>query len=83
MKHGVERLELSERRACRFFGQNRATQRKPKRLADDEVQLVKDKEELARKHPRFGYRMICALRRRDRWKVNRKRVQRLWTREGM
>ena len=83
MKHGVERLELSERRACRFAGQNRATQRKPKRLADDEVQLVKDMEELSRKHPRFGYRMICALLRRDGWKVNRKRVQRLWTREGM
>ena len=83
MKHGVERLGLSERRACRYAGQHRSTQRKPRRLADDEVQLVKDMEKLARKHPRFGYRKIGVLLRREGWKVNNKRVQRLWTREGM
>jgi len=83
VKHGVERLKLSERRACRFAGQNRSAQRKPRRLADDEVQLAKDMEDLTRKHPRFGYRMICSLLRRDGWNGNHKRVQRLWTREGM
>ena len=83
MNHGVKELGLSERRACHFAGQNRATQRKPKRLADDEVQLVKDMEKLARKLPRYGYRRVAALLRRDGWKVNNKRVQRLWAREGM
>jgi transposase InsO family protein len=39
-------------------------------------------EELAREHPRCGYRRITALPRREGWSVNRKRVHRLWRREG-
>ncbi len=30
------------------------------------------------RHPRYGYRRIWALLRREGWGVNRKRVQRLW-----
>lgn len=33
--------------------------------------------ELARQHPRYGYRRITALLRQEGWQVNRKRVQRL------
>jgi transposase InsO family protein len=39
--------------------------------------------ELAREHPRYGYRRITALLRREGWSVNRKRVHRLWRREGL
>jgi transposase InsO family protein len=39
--------------------------------------------ELVREHPRYGYRFITALLRREGWKVNRKRVYRLWTQEGL
>lgn len=39
--------------------------------------------ELAREHPRYGYRRITALLRREGWPVNRKRVHRLWRREGL
>jgi transposase InsO family protein len=38
--------------------------------------------EYARAHPRYGYRRIWALLRMDGWIVNRKRVHRLWRREG-
>lgn len=37
---------------------------------------------LVRRHARYGYRRIWALLRADGWSVNRKRVYRLWKREG-
>jgi putative transposase len=40
-------------------------------------------KELAREHPRYGYRRITALLRREGRSVNRKRVHRLWRREGL
>ena len=39
--------------------------------------------ELVREHPRYGYRFITALLRREGWSVNRKRVHRLWRQEGL
>ena len=38
---------------------------------------------LASKYGRYGYRRITALLRRERWRVNHKRVERLWRREGL
>jgi len=38
---------------------------------------------LARANPRYGYRRIWALLRREGWRVNRKRVHRLWRAEGL
>jgi transposase InsO family protein len=38
---------------------------------------------LARRHPRYGYRRIHAILRREGWSCNRKRVQRLWRDEGL
>lgn len=38
---------------------------------------------LARKHPRYGCRRIHALLVREGWRVNRKRVHRLWREEGL
>jgi len=43
---------------------------------------VKRMHELVRQHPRYGYRRIWALLRLDGWIINRKRVHRLWRREG-
>jgi putative transposase len=39
--------------------------------------------ELARRHPRYGYRRITVLLRREGHLVNRKRVHRLWRQEGL
>ena len=39
--------------------------------------------ELALRHPRYGYRRIRALLVRQGWRVNRKRVLRLWRSEGL
>jgi transposase InsO family protein len=39
--------------------------------------------ELARQYGRYGYRPITALRRREGWRVNAKRVERIWRQEGL
>jgi transposase InsO family protein len=38
---------------------------------------------LVRRHPRYGYRRIWALLRREGWGVNRKRLHRLWRQQGL
>jgi putative transposase len=39
--------------------------------------------ELARKYPRYGYRMMTAKLRQEGWRVNSKRIYRLWRQEGL
>lgn len=76
-------LKVSERRACRALEQPRSSQRYQVQERPDERRLVQRLRALARAHPRYGYRRITALLKRDGWKVNRKRVHRLWRREGL
>jgi len=77
------RLGVSERRACRVLGQARSTQRHRLRVPDDEPRLVARIVELARAYGRYGYRRITALLRWEGWKVNAKRVERIWRQEGL
>ena len=81
--HVREELPVSERRICRVLGQHRSTQRKVPRGADDEEALTADIIELARQYGRYGYRRVTALLRNAGWHVNRKRVERIWRREGL
>jgi len=39
--------------------------------------------ELACKYGRYGYRRITALLKQEGWKLNHKRVERIWRREGL
>jgi putative transposase len=73
----------SERGACRLLGQARSTQRYMMRERDGERGLLERILELTAKHPRYGYRRITTLLRRSGCPVNRKRVHRLWKREGL
>ena len=50
---------------------------------DDEGQLTADIVELACQYGRYGYRKIAALLRDAGWRVNDKRVERIWRREGL
>jgi len=52
-------------------------------VADDEPRLVTRMVELARQYGRYGYRRITAMLRIEGWRVNHKRVERLWRREGL
>ena len=64
-------------------GNHRSTQRKVPRGADDEAALTEDIIALARQYGRYGYRRVTALLRDAGWHVNRKRVERIWRREGL
>jgi hypothetical protein len=81
--HVVKELGVSERRACRVLGQHRSTQRKVPQTPDDEAALTADIIELARQYGRYGYRRITKMLRTSGWLVNKKRVERLWRREGL
>ena len=77
-----ELASVSERRACQALRQQRSTQRYRPRMPDRDRAMVARMREFVRRHPRYGYRRMWALLRADGWIVNRKRVHRLWRREG-
>jgi len=79
----VEKLKVSERRACRVLEQPRSTQRKKNKEKPDEAQLAEDIIKLAKDYGRYGYRRITALLKQQGWQVNHKRVERIWKREGL
>jgi transposase InsO family protein len=83
VEHVVREIGISERRACAVLGQHRSTQRKVPRGAEDEARLTAEIIELAKRYGRYGYRRIAALLRNAGWSVNRKRVERIWRREGL
>jgi transposase InsO family protein len=78
----VKKFKVSERRACKLLSLNRSTLRYRPITPVHEAVIVKRMNELADEHPRWGYRAIAQLLRRDGHKVNDKRVERLWRREG-
>ena len=80
-RHG--QLGVSERFACKVLDQHRSTQRKAPEAADDEAALTVAIIELARQYGRYGYRRVTALLRAEGWRVNHKRVERIWRREGL
>jgi putative transposase len=79
----MEQLRVSERRACRVLGQARSTQRRRPKVRDDEDALTRRIIELACCYGRYGYRRIGALLSREGWRVNHKRVERIWRGEGL
>jgi transposase InsO family protein len=74
---------VSQRRACQVLGQVRSTQRRQAQVPGDEPGLVKRMVELASEYGRYGYRIVTGLLRNSGWRVNHKRVERLWRREGL
>lgn len=67
---------VSLRRACGIVGISRASFGYQSRRQPD-IALAERVHELAAKHPRYGYRRVWAVLRRERV-VNHKRVYRLW-----
>ena len=84
VSHLRERFGVSERRACRAVGQHRTTQRRPPRpVLAPEQQLCFRLREISGTWPRYGFRRAWAVLRQEGWKVNKKRVQRIWREEGL
>ena len=64
--------------------QARATQRRSLSPPSDEERLIRDIVALATMYGRYGYRRITALLNNEYgWKVNHKRVERIWRKEGL
>jgi putative transposase len=78
-----DRLGVSERRACRYVGQHRSTQRHEPTVAGDDAGLRAQLRQISRDRPRWGYRRAHHLLLEQGWQVNRKRTQRLWREEGL
>jgi putative transposase len=56
-----DRLDVSERRACRYVGQHRSTQRHESLTAGDDAALRTELRRISRERPRWGYRRAHKL----------------------
>ena len=74
--------QVSERRASRLIRVSRSKVRYQSHRVSD-AGLRRRLKELAAVHVRYGYRRLTVLLRREGWKVNAKRVYRIYTEEGM
>jgi len=78
-----EGLNVSERLACKVLGQYRSTQRHVAVVKSDEDALTRAIVELAAQYGRYGYKRVTGLLRGAGWRVNKKRVERIWRHEGL
>src|SRR4051812_23776367 len=72
---------MSRSSACRLVKVSRRRLGYASRRNDQE--LVERLKELAAEHPRYGSRHLCAMLRREKRKVNLKRVRRLCRKHGL
>jgi len=83
VKYLVKQRRSSQRRACVVVGLSRSLVRYIARPRRDEAELIKKIHKLAIRNSRYGYRRITVLLRREGWRINRKRVHRIWKSEGL
>ncbi len=78
----MRQFSLSQRRACALVQLQRCSFGYRKRRGDDS--RVRERlKQLAQQHPRWGYRFLALLLRREGYKINHKRVLRLYREEGL
>jgi putative transposase len=82
VRWAVERFEVSERRGCGLIQIQRSSFRYESQ-AKDQTPLRLRLKEVAAVRIRFGYRRLTVLLRREGWKVNAKRIYRLYRNEGL
>jgi transposase InsO family protein len=73
--------QVSQRRLCRVLGQSRSTQRYHRRKPDDDRRLIEELRRWCEWHPRFGSERVHRMLLGTGWRVNFKRVHRLWKQE--
>jgi putative transposase len=74
---------MSERRVCRVIGQPRSSQRQEPRVRDDEERLRNEIIDIVKDFGRYGYRRVTDQLHKKGWRVNHKRVERIWWQEGL
>jgi putative transposase len=80
--------KISERRACQTLGQPRTTQRYCPRQVDEDRRLIEQMRRLVESYPRYGSARVHQLLTSPAagvggWRVNFKRVHRLWKQEHL
>jgi putative transposase len=75
--------QVSERRVCRVLGQPRSTQRYAPKQPDEDRRLLRQMRRLVEAHPRYGSERVHQLLVGTGWRVNFKRVHRLWKHEHL
>ena len=79
--------KVSERRVCRVLGQNRGTQRHRPRKVDGDRELLGVMRKIVETFPRHGsertHHVLTGPEAFGGWKVNIKRVHRIWKEEHM
>jgi transposase InsO family protein len=73
--------QVSERRLCRVLGQSRSTQRYLRKKPDDDRRLIEELRRWVEWYPRYGSERVHQMLIGTGWRVNFKRVHRLWKQE--
>ncbi len=82
VRRAQEQYGASERRACGLIQIGRTTHRY-RSIRDPQDELRLRLKELAAARPRYGSRRLHILLQREGWKINHKRVCRLYREEGL
>jgi transposase InsO family protein len=81
VRHRLGPKQVSQRRLCRVLGQSRSTQRYHRRKPDDDRRLIDELRRWCESYPRFGSERVHRMLLGTGWRVNFKRVHRLWKQE--
>lgn len=73
---------MPERRVCKALGVARSTARYQPKVADDEDALLAELARLKLAQPKWGYKKMTGHLNTLGWKVNHKRVWRIWKAHG-
>lgn len=82
-RHLVKVLRMSVRMACKIVGIARSTYYYEPKTKEENERLLRELHRLAKRYPRYGYQMMTQKLRQQGWRVNKKRVQRLWREAGL
>ncbi len=79
----MQKLKVSERRACKTIGQIRSTQRYERIPNLEQEKLEKRVLTIASEFGRYGYRQVTNLLNMEGFDVGKDRVFSIWQREGL
>jgi transposase InsO family protein len=65
------------------LGQARSSNRYESAKSEEQERLINRIVALAEQYGRYGYRMITGMLQQEGWRVNHKRVERIWRQEGL
>jgi putative transposase len=83
VKLAIERGIGTRAQACRALGLARSSYYRNNAMSSEKRKLERQIVELSQDYPRFGYRRVRALLRREGHEINAKRVQRVRRKEGL